>query len=46
MLAKTEQWAEAQKAVIENAMEKAAAALEDALVGKHYSFDFLNEQID
>ena len=45
MLENTEAWAEATKAKIENAMEAAAATLENSLTGGT-TFDFLNSELD
>ena len=45
MLEDTKAWAEAEKAVIENAMEAAAASLERSLTGGD-TFDFLTTRLD
>ena len=45
MLSKTEEWAEAQKAVMENAMAKAAHAMEMAFTNG-MGFDAINDSID
>lgn len=45
MLSKTEEWLEAQKAIMENAMAEAAQSMEDAFTD-NMGFDALNDSLD